>query len=205
MLSSIAVTPANSSIAIGGTEQFTATGTYTDGSTNNLTASATWSSNNSGIAAVSNTSGSQGLATGAARGTATISAAVGPVKGSTSLTVLANTTTAVASNNNPSTFGQTVTFTATVSPSTATGSVQFVDLFNGTQTVLGTVPVSGGTRLCRSALPSGLHSITAVYSGDAERHLEYVVGLGGNRELRSKLSHNAKVRGGQGLQSGRMR
>lgn len=167
VLASIAVTPVNSSIAIGGTEQFAATGTYTDGSTNNLTASATWSSNNSGVAAVSNTSGSQGLATGAARGTAIISAAVGPVKGSTSLTVQASTTTTVASNINPSTFGQTVTFTATVSPSTATGSVQFVDLFNGTPYVLGTVPVSGGSAALPIALPSGLHSITAVYSGDA--------------------------------------
>jgi hypothetical protein len=54
-----------------------------------------------------------------------------------------------------------------VLPSAATGSVQFVDLLNGTQTVLGTVPVSGGTAVLPIALPSGLHSITAGYSGDA--------------------------------------
>ncbi len=166
VLSSIAVTPASSSIAVGGTEQFTATGTYTDGSTNNLTASAAWSSNKTGIAAVSNTSGSQGLATGAAQGTATISAAVGPIKGTTTLTVQANTTTTVASNINPATAGQTIAFTATVSPSAATGSVQFVDLLNSTSSVLGTVPVSSGSAVLPIALPSGMHSITAVYSGD---------------------------------------
>ena len=43
-LVSIAVTPANPSIALGTNQQFTATGTYTDGSTLNLTGSVTWSS-----------------------------------------------------------------------------------------------------------------------------------------------------------------
>ena len=99
VLTSIALTPANSSVAIGGTQQFTATGTYTDGTINNLTATATWSSSNGSIAAVSNMSGSQGLATTAAPGLTTISAAVGAIKGSTTLTVLDNTP--VTSNNYP--------------------------------------------------------------------------------------------------------
>ena len=43
-LSSIAVTPANPSIKVGATQQFAATGTYSDGSTQDITASATWSS-----------------------------------------------------------------------------------------------------------------------------------------------------------------
>ena len=46
------------------TQQFTATGTYSDLSTANLTDSVTWSSSLTGTATVSNTSGSQGLATG---------------------------------------------------------------------------------------------------------------------------------------------
>jgi hypothetical protein len=162
-LSSIAVTPANSSTAIGGTEQFTATGTYSDGINNNLTASATWSSSTTGVATVSNTSGSQGLATGAARGTTTISATMNFIKGSTTFTVLTNTTTAVASNNNPSTFGQSVTFTATVSPSTASGTVQFLDGSN----LIGTGAVSAGTTsFASSSLTTGAHSITAAYTGD---------------------------------------
>ena len=43
-LQSIAVTPANPSVAKGLTQQFTATGTFSDGSTQNLTGSVTWAS-----------------------------------------------------------------------------------------------------------------------------------------------------------------
>ncbi len=70
----------------------------------------------------------------------------------------------LVSSQNPSTFGQTVTFTAMVSPGSAIGSVQFLD---GT-IVLGTVPVSGGmAELPLAALAVGSHPMTAVYSGDA--------------------------------------
>jgi len=75
-----------------------------------------------------------------------------------------STSTTVSSNNNPSTYGQSVTFTATVSPSSATGSVQF---FDGS-TSLGTATVSGGSAsVSTSALSAGSHSITAKYSGDS--------------------------------------
>jgi sugar lactone lactonase YvrE len=76
----------------------------------------------------------------------------------------ANSSVALLSGVNPATFGQTVTFTATVSPAAATGSVQFLD----GATVLGTVTVSGGSAaLATSSLSAGSHSIQAVYSGDA--------------------------------------
>ena len=74
--------------------------------------------------------------------------------------------TALSVNINAATAGQTVTFTAMVLPSAATGSAQFVDLLNATQTVLGTAPVSGGIAVLPTALPGGTNSITAVYSGD---------------------------------------
>ena len=45
-LKSIAVTPASPSIAAGNTQQFTATGTYSDNSTKNITTSVTWKSSN---------------------------------------------------------------------------------------------------------------------------------------------------------------
>lgn len=62
-LVSIAVTPASADIVVGATRQFGATGTFTDGSLHNLTTSVTWVSSDSGIAFISNASGSQGLAT----------------------------------------------------------------------------------------------------------------------------------------------
>jgi hypothetical protein len=89
VLVSIAVTPANASIAVGSTQQFTATGTYSDGSTQTLTSTATWSSSAPGVATISNASGLQGLATAAGVGTTTIEAASGAINGSTTLTVTA--------------------------------------------------------------------------------------------------------------------
>jgi hypothetical protein len=78
--------------------------------------------------------------------------------------VKAATATSLTSSPNPSTFGQTVTLTATVTPSNATGSVQF---FNG-GTLLGTGTMSGGhASLSGNNLPAGSLSLAAVYSGDA--------------------------------------
>jgi len=79
---------------------------------------------------------------------------------------VALTKTTLSVDVNPATAGQTIHLTATVSSSTATGTVQFLDNFNGTQTVLGTVPLSAGTAVLATSLSSGTHSITAAYSGD---------------------------------------
>ncbi|MHB8483776.1 MAG: Ig-like domain-containing protein [Nitrospiria bacterium] len=62
-LTSITVTPTSASILVGGTEPFSATGTYTDGTTKGLTTSVNWVSSNTSIATISNASGSQGFAT----------------------------------------------------------------------------------------------------------------------------------------------
>ena len=74
VLLSVTVSPAAASIPAGETEQFTATGHYSDGSTQNLTDSVTWASSSASTATVSNTSGSQGQVTAVAEGAATISA-----------------------------------------------------------------------------------------------------------------------------------
>jgi hypothetical protein len=88
-LASIQVTPNNATVANGLTEQFTATGTYTDGSTQNLTSQVTWASSNTAAATVSNASGSNGLASTAGVGAATISATLGNVSGSAAFNVSA--------------------------------------------------------------------------------------------------------------------
>ena len=73
-------------------------------------------------------------------------------------------TTLVTSNLNPSVFGDNVTFTATVTPLAATGTVEF---FDGVTSLGPPVPLSGGTaNLSTAALAVGNHPITAVYSGD---------------------------------------
>jgi trimeric autotransporter adhesin len=91
-LVSIAVTPANPSVAKGATQQFTATGTYSDSSTQNLTASVTWSSNKPAVASIT----AAALATGVAAGSTTIQATSGAISGSTGLTVTAPTLVSVA-------------------------------------------------------------------------------------------------------------
>jgi hypothetical protein len=78
----------------------------------------------------------------------------------------AGSTTKVVSSANPSTVGETVTFTATVKSTTTgtpAGSVTFKD---GT-TTLGTRALSGGVAtLAIKTLAAGTHSITAVYVGN---------------------------------------
>src|SRR4029077_89180 len=85
-LTSIAVTPANPTVPKGLTQQFTATGTFSDSSTQNLTNQVTWASATTSVATISNASGTQGLATAVGQGTSTISATLNGVTGSTVLT-----------------------------------------------------------------------------------------------------------------------
>src|SRR5262249_6063519 len=76
----------------------------------------------------------------------------------------APTTTSLSSSLNPSTYGQSVTFTATVTPSAATGTVQFLD----GATLLGSSSLSGGQASFATAnLAAGPHSITANYLGNS--------------------------------------
>ena len=84
---SIAVTPSNPTISLGIAQQFKATGTFSDATTQDITNTVTWGSSASAIASIT----VSGLATGVNFGSTNITAASGGVTGSTSLTVnLAN-------------------------------------------------------------------------------------------------------------------
>ena len=87
VLESIAVTPANTSLPTGETEQFTATGTLSNGTTENLTSEVTWTSSDTTWATINTT----GLATAVSAGPVTISAAFDGVTGSTGLVVVTPT------------------------------------------------------------------------------------------------------------------
>jgi hypothetical protein len=86
------------------------------------------------------------------------------------LVIKAATTTTVALINNPSVYGQTVTFSATVmlSPPGA-GSIQGnISFYDGT-TLLGSVVAANGTAsLTTAALDVGSHVISAVYAGSSQ-------------------------------------
>jgi len=86
--------------------------------------------------------------------------------------VLGKSATTLASAPNPSTYGQSVTFTASVTPATATGTVTFK---SGAVT-LGTGVLSAGKASFQtSTLTAGAHAIVAVYSGNSS--------LGGSTSL----------------------
>ena len=113
-LASITVTPANAAIALGSQQQFVATGTYHNGSTENLTTTVTWSSSVAGVATISNVARSQGLASAVGQGSATITATTGRITGSTGLTVMSpSLVSIVVTPNVPAIlFGQTQPFAA---------------------------------------------------------------------------------------------
>jgi hypothetical protein len=96
MLQSIAIAPTNATIGKGTKQQFTATGTFADGSMHDVTNQVTWSSSAQQVAVISNALGSHGLATGLGQGTATIGAALNGVSSSTTLTVKTITLTSIA-------------------------------------------------------------------------------------------------------------
>jgi uncharacterized protein YjdB len=81
-LTSITLSPANPSIALGSSQQFTATGKFSDGSTQVLLG-ATWSSSSPTVVAVVNS----GLATSTGLGTATITAALNGISGTANVSV----------------------------------------------------------------------------------------------------------------------
>src|SRR5712691_559653 len=86
----VTVTPANQTIPFGATLQFNATATFGAGGPQDITNAVTWSSSNLAVAAISNTAGSQGMATSTqgAMGTITITATTnGGASGSTNLTI----------------------------------------------------------------------------------------------------------------------
>ncbi len=84
-LTAISIAPDNATLQAFSTVQLTATGTYSDGSTQDVTGTATWSSSNAAVATVDAT----GLASAWDPGTATLTAALGGVSRATTLTVTA--------------------------------------------------------------------------------------------------------------------
>lgn len=82
-LVSIVVSPSGASIPQGGARQFAATGTFADGTYQDVTASVVWGSSAPAVASIN----TAGLATGVAVGDTRISAASGAVSGSTPVTV----------------------------------------------------------------------------------------------------------------------
>jgi hypothetical protein len=83
-LSSITIKPANPSIVLGAHQQFSATGMFSDGSTEPLTGQVSWTSTDIGVALINAT----GQISTTGTGTSTIGASLNEVSGTTLLTVI---------------------------------------------------------------------------------------------------------------------
>jgi uncharacterized protein YjdB len=146
VLVSIAVTPANPAVAPGTHQQFIATGTYNDGSTQILTGSATWTSSNPAVATVSSSVPTQGLAKALAGGSTTITASSGTVSGSTTLTVTSAVISSIvvtpASANIPLGIAQQFTAAGTFSDG-STQDVTDVVTWKSSSTGVASITVSG--------------------------------------------------------------
>jgi len=165
----ITVTPANQSIVAGATLPFTATGTFADG-TKDLTNLVTWISTVPGVATISNTAGSRGVATAGANttGTTVISASLGSAPpGSASLTVNTLATLAVTPTNPSVTVGSVLHLTAT---GTFTGNLPQQDLTNAAiwtsnSPSVATVSNLSGTKGLVTAVAVGSATVTATIGG----------------------------------------
>jgi len=152
-LVSLAITPTNPTVPQNASEQFAATGTYSDNSTADVTASAQWTSSSVTVASVGSSAGSYGLASSLAAGTSTITASVGSISGTTTLTVTSTVVTATdlanakAAKLSASFDGATkvvaLTWSDTFSPSTNYAIEQQAP--GGTWTLIDSVPGTTGT------------------------------------------------------------
>jgi len=171
ILQSITVTPASASIAVGATEQFFATGRFSDNSTENITSQVTWTSASTLVATIS----SAGLARAVAMGSSSITASLSGVSGEAMLTVtrtppplLFRTKTLLTATPRSATVGQTVTLTATVKATgPVSGSPSGIVTFMDNGTTLGMIRLSRGkAKLRTSRLYLGTNRIQVIYSGD---------------------------------------
>jgi trimeric autotransporter adhesin len=145
-ITALAVSSTSASIARGTTVQFTATGTLTNGTTENATGLVTWSSSNSAVVSI-NVNGAQGLAMGLTAGASTITATANGVSSSATLTVTNATLTSI----NVTPLSASVPL-GTVQQFTATG--RFSD--STTQDITGTVVWSASPASVASITVSGL-------------------------------------------------
>jgi len=165
-LSSIQVTPTNATIADGTTLQYTATGIFSDGTTQNLTGSVTWASSTSTVATISNATGSKGLATAVDPGSTTISATSGAIVGSTSLTVTAATLVSIqVTPTNPSIAdGTSLQFTAIGTyTDNSTQDLTTQATWSTSNANTATISNAAGTRGRATAEAVGTTTITALF------------------------------------------
>ena len=86
-LMSIEINPGSATVQLGGSQQYTATGKFSDQTSHDVTTSVTWSSSQPDAVFINNQNGRNGFATGVGTGTSTITASEGTVQATATLMV----------------------------------------------------------------------------------------------------------------------
>jgi hypothetical protein len=163
VLQSIALTPANPSVPKGVTQQFTATGNYSDASTFDLTNLAAWNSATTSVATIN----SAGLASAVNVGSSSISATYQGITGSTTLTVTSAVLQSITIAANPALpaaglpAGITQSFVATGHYSDGSTLTLSGATWTSSNTAIATVNNSGLAR----TLAAGATNLSASLSG----------------------------------------
>lgn len=172
VLTAIDVTPTNPSVALGTAPAFTATGTFSDSSTQDLTANVTWNSGSPAVATVSNAAGSEGRASTLAVGSSVVTAthAGSGVMGSSTLTVTAAVLTSIdVTPPSPSiALGTTRQFVATGTYSDATTQdLTTAVTWSTADAGVATISNAGGSEGLATGVATGTATITAIDPGSA--------------------------------------
>lgn len=159
VLTSVAVSPASASLALGTTLQLAATGTFTDGSTKDVTNSSTWNSSNTSAAGVS----SSGMVTSSTLGSTTITAAYSGISGRAAVTVTAPVLVSLAVSPTSASIAQSTTLQFTAMGTFTDGSMQNVTgsvQWTSTNRSVASINVNGVPGLAMG-LAAGNSTITA--------------------------------------------
>jgi hypothetical protein len=171
-LVAIQIAPADQRIVKGLTMQFTALGTYTDGTTQDITSSVIWNTSDGSIATVSNEDGSRGIALSLSPGTVTVTAGdpITAIHGSTKLEVTGASLASILVTPESTVIkrGATQQFTATgiCTDSTTQDITSSVAWSSSDRSIAGISNEEGSRGLATSLFP-GTVTITAIDTATA--------------------------------------
>lgn len=165
-ISSLTITPVTPTVAKGLSTQFTAKGTFSDSTVQDLTADASWVSSSPSVATISDAAANKGFAQALTEGASTVSVSFGGANDSTLLTVTAPVplSIAIAPTSANLTVGASQSFTVTASLSDGTTQdVTAGSEWASSNTAIATVGNTAADKGSVKAVSVGVATVTAVY------------------------------------------
>jgi Bacterial Ig-like domain (group 2)/PQQ-like domain len=193
-LAAIAIAPNSATLMIGAGQQFTAAGTYNDGSTANVTSLASWTSSSPAVATINST----GLATGIAAGSSTIQASLSGFSSTAALTVATVTSIGVSPTSLTIAVdtAQQLTATATYSNG-STADISSSATWTSSAPAVAFVDAAG----LAGGVLAGSSTITASYAGASGTSSLTVTGSGANIPLFHFDAQRTGLNPGEGILS----